>query len=108
MKLLSSFALIAAQVYSLFAGDNIATLTSGNWQEKVMNDEENAWVITFYADWCPYCKTFDTEYELAAGDPTLANKKVKFGAVDVMANRNLTKQYQIKRSPTVKIFGTDK
>ena len=73
-----------------------------------MQDTENAWVVTFYADWCPYCKTFDAEYELASGDPTLANKKVKFGAIDVMANRDLTKLYQIKRSPTVKIFGIDK
>jgi len=108
MKVLSAFALIAAQVWALFDGDNIEILTSDNWDEKVINDEENAWVVTYYADWCPYCKSFSDEYDLAASDPTLADKKIKFGSVDVMANRDLTKKYEIKRSPTVKVFGKDK
>jgi hypothetical protein len=34
--------------------------------------------------------------------------KIKFGAVDVMANRDITAKYAIKRSPTVKLFGKDK
>lgn len=65
-------------------------------------------MVTFYADWCPYCKTFDPEYEAASNDTRLKDKLIKFGAVDVMANRDLTKQFGIKRSPTVKIFGHDK
>ena len=92
----------------MFNGDDIVTLTSASWEDTVANDEDNVWVVSFYADWCPYCKTFSDEYDLAAADPALANKKIKFGAVDVMANRDLTKKYEIKRSPTVKIFGTDK
>mmetsp|Transcript_41491 Transcript_41491/g.54607 ORF Transcript_41491/g.54607 Transcript_41491/m.54607 type:complete len:400 (-) Transcript_41491:233-1432(-) len=108
MRILSAFALIAAQVWALFEGEGIETLTSDNWAEKVDGDEENAWVITFYADWCPYCKTFSDEFSAAITDPELADKKIKFGALDVMANRDLTKKYGIKRSPTVKIFGKDK
>jgi len=65
-------------------------------------------MVTFYADWCPYCKTFDAEYDAASKDGSLKDSRIKFGAVDVMANRDLTKQFGIKRSPTVKIFGHDK
>ena len=65
-------------------------------------------MVTFYADWCPYCKTFDSEYANAAKDVRLKDKNIRFGAVDVMANRDLTKQFGIKRSPTVKVFGHDK
>ena len=108
MRILKALALFAAQVYALFEADGVETLTSENWKELVDDDTDNAWVITFYADWCPYCKTFSDDFGEAVKDPALENKKIKFGAVDVMANRDLTKKFGIKRSPTVKIFGADK
>ena len=109
MKLFSfavGLAIFSAETLAMF--DNVVELGSDNWAEKVGNDKENAWMVTFYADWCPYCKTFDPEFEAASKDVRLKDKLVKFGAVDVMANRDLTKQFGIKRSPTVKIFGHDK
>ena len=108
MRILKALALFAAQVYALFDTDGVETLTSENWKELVDDDKDNAWVVTFYADWCPYCKTFSDDFGAAVKDPSLENKKIKFGAVDVMANRDLTKKFGIKRSPTVKIFGKDK
>ena len=110
MKVWAAVALLAAQVLALFEGDKIEKLTSENFEEKVLKDEENAWVVTFYADWCPYCKTFDEELEGATNDVGLTEKnlKLKFGAIDVMENRDLTRQFGIRRSPTVKIFGKDK
>ena len=38
----------------------------------------------------------------------LYNSKVKFGVVNVMDNRDLTSKYGVKRTPTVKVFGSDK
>ena len=111
MKIFSfavSLAALIADVYALFDGAGIETLTSDNWGDKVDNDKDNAWVVTFYADWCPYCKPFSDEYAKAVSDPALQGKRVKFGAVDVMANRDLISKYGIKRSPTIKVFGTDK
>lgn len=111
MKVASFFAalaVLAADVYALFDGDNIEQLTSANWKEMVENDDENAWVVAFYADWCPYCKTFSDEYNNALADPQLADKRIRFGAVDVMANRDLTSKFGIKRSPSVKVFGPDR
>ena len=108
ISIATSLALVSAQVYALFDSDTVEVLTSDNFAEKVDEDTENAWVVTFYADWCPYCKTFDTEFDNASKDTKLADKKIKFGSVDVMANRDLTSKFGIKRSPTVKLFGTDK
>lgn len=108
MRVLSAFAVVAAQVYALFDTSGVETLTSDNWKELIEDDADNAWVVTFYADWCPYCKTFSDEYAAAVISPKLEDKKVKFAALDVMANRDLTKKFGIKRSPTVKIFGKDR
>ena len=74
----------------------------------VINDAENMWMVTFYADWCPYCEPFAPEYEAAQSDSLLTDKKVKFGALNVMENRDLTQRYQVTRTPTVKIFGSNK
>lgn len=73
-----------------------------------MNDDENMWLVTFYAEWCPYCQPFSPELEAAQVDPALGDKKIKFGAVDVMQSRDITQRYAIQRSPTIKIFGRDK
>lgn len=107
-SLATSLAILAADVFALFDGEQIVQLTSDNFTEKVEDDKDNAWVVTFYADWCPYCKTFSSEFDLASKDTKLKDKKILFGAVDVMANRDLTSKFGIKRSPTVKLFGKDK
>lgn len=104
----ASLAVLIADVYALFDGQGIETLTTDNWADKVDADKDHAWVVTFYADWCPYCKPFSDEYSKAVSDPALVGKRVKFGAVDVMANRDLIKKFGIKRSPTIKVFGIDK
>ena len=109
MKLFSfaaGLAVLTVETLAMF--DNVVQLNSENWADKVEKDDKNAWMVTFYADWCPYCKTFDAEYDAASKDGSLKDSRIKFGAVDVMANRDLTKQFGIKRSPTVKIFGHDK
>lgn len=106
MKLIA-FAAIATQAFAGLFQD-VEILTSDTWADKVENDTDHLWMVTFYADWCPYCAPFDTEFTAASTDILLADKKVKFGSVDVMANRDLTTRYGIKRSPTVKVFGVDK
>lgn len=98
--------MLCAQALALF--DNVNRLDSNNWAEQVENDKDHVWVVSFYADWCPYCKTFDTEFENAMNDPALEGKRIKFGAVNVMDSRDLTTRFGIKRSPTVKIFGADR
>ena len=102
----ASLAILATEAFALF--EDVEKLDLGNWVDKIENDEENAWMVTFYADWCHHCKPFSPIFAGLAQDESLKDKKVKFGAVDVMANKQLTTRFGIKRSPTIKIFGEDK
>ena len=102
----ASLAIMATETFAMF--DGVEQLTSANWAETVDGDDENVWMVTFYADWCPYCESFEPELAKAIAHENLSGKKIRFGAVDVMANRELTQKYGIKRSPTVKMFGRDK
>ena len=45
-------------------------------------------MVTFYADWCPYCKTFDPEYEAASNDTRLKDKLIKFAGKPILAVRD--------------------
>ena len=65
-------------------------------------------MVIFYADWCGYCKPLEEQMESVINDASLKNKKIKFGAVDVMQNKKFTKSWGISRSPTIKFFGQDK
>lgn len=110
MKLISftaGLAVLATQAYAVLF-ESFTQLNSDNWSTTIENDKENVWFVTFYADWCPYCKAFESELSAAVADKTIQGMKVKFGALDVMASRDLTAKYGIKRSPTVKLFGKDK
>ena len=111
MKLFTSFAAgLAVLVTQSYADmfEYVQELDNSNFEEMVMNDDENLWVVAFYADWCPYCESFDPEYESTASDVKLADKAIKFGAINVMENRETTQKFQVRRTPTVKIFGKDK
>ena len=85
--------MLATQAFALF--DQVQKLDESNFDEIVMNDDENMWLVTFYAEWCPYCQPFSPELEAAQVDPTLGDKKIKFGAVDVMQSRDITQRYAI-------------
>ena len=82
--------------------------TKESFEDVILNDDENMWMVTFYADWCPYCKPVYEELSEAKNDYSLLDKKVKFGVVDVMANRDLLKEYDVRQSPSIKVFGVDK
>lgn len=102
----SALAIMASQVYALF--DDVEQLTSDNWAEKIDSDGDHLWVVTFYADWCPYCQKFEPELSGAVKELGETDKRVKFGAVDVMEHRDLIAKYGVRRSPTIKVFGADK
>lgn len=63
----ASLAVLATEAFALF--ENVEKLDSATWADRVENDNDNAWVVTFYADWCPYCEPFSAEFEAAYKDP---------------------------------------
>ena len=82
--------------------------TKESFEDVILNDDENMWMVAFYADWCPYCKPVYEELSEAKNDYSLLDKKVKFGVVDVMANRDILNEYDVKQSPSIMVFGVDK
>ena len=89
----ASLAVLATQAFALF--EQVQKLDESNFDDLVMSDDENMWMVTFYAEWCPYCQPFSPEYEAAQVSPVLEDKKIKFGAVDVMQSRDITQRYAI-------------
>lgn len=108
MKLFSfaaSLAILASEAFAMF--EEAENLDEASWEDKVINSDE-AWMITFYTEWCPYCTKFSDEIKVAKQDNELEGKMVRFGAVNAMTNRGLSKKYNVKRAPTIKVFGQDK
>ena len=97
---------LATQAYAMF--NNLEEFNADNWQNKVVNDKEHFQLVIFYADWCGYCNPLAEEMESVMNDPSIQDKKIKIGAVDVMQNKKFTKSFGISRSPTIKFFGKDK
>ena len=106
MKLFAAaLATLAAVANAHF--DNVERLVSQNFDDLVINSGE-VWMVAFYPDFCPHCVDADPEFTLARDQLANLGYPVRFGAVDVMANRDLTEKYQITRAPTFKFFGLDK
>ena len=106
ISLAAGIAVLAAEVAAMF--DELTTLDSDNWDSTVTSDKDNVWAVTFYSDWCPSCQNLETTILSAVSDPALKDKNIKFGAVDIMAQSNLAAKFEVKGSPTVKVFGADK
>ena len=66
MKLVNfaaSLAFLASEAFALF--DSVQKLDAATFADTVLADDENLWMVTFYADWCPYCGPFSAEFEAA-------------------------------------------
>ena len=55
-NLATSLAVLAVQAFALFEG--VEKLDATNFNTRVKQDTENMWIVSFYADWCPYCQPF--------------------------------------------------
>ena len=51
--------------------NDFTKLTEYNFRDIVLDDPDNMWFITFYADWCPHCKTLDEELSDARDDESI-------------------------------------
>jgi len=79
---------------------NVLTLTKDNFQTEVLSSPQPV-LVDFWATWCGPCKTVaPTVAELA----TEFEGKAKVGKVDVDAQPELAKQYDISAIPALMIF----
>ena len=83
---------------------DVIELTDDNFDNTVFNDE-NMWLIAFYAPWCGHCKKLLPEWTAAA---TQLKGTVKIAKVDATVHQKLAQRYQIQGYPTIKVFAPGK
>lgn len=83
-------------------------LTDSNFKDLVVNVEKDSiWIVTFYLPWCVHAKNFEPEYDSTVERLRSQGYKINFGAIDVSANPQTGRYYNIDSSPIVKAFYHD-
>lgn len=78
---------------------SIVRLNSDNFDAEITNNDGLA-VVLFFANWCGHCKNLKPKFIQMAQN----SGSIKFGAVDVDKEGDLTQEYEVSGFPTVIIF----
>ena len=81
-------------------GKGMMSLTDATFEEEVLQSDIPV-LVDFTATWCGPCKQIVPILEKTAGE---YQGKVKFGQVDVDANRQTAMTYLVRSIPTLLLF----
>lgn len=84
----------------MMAGTNVVELTSGNWQNEVVDNAVPV-LVDFWAVWCGPCRAIAPSIEQLADEYA---GKIRVGKVNVDDQQELAAQYRINSIPQVYIF----
>ena len=79
---------------------DVIELSDENFDQEVISSDD-PWLVEFYAPWCGHCKNLAPHWAKAA---TELKGKVKLGALDATAHKNIASQYSVQGYPTIKFF----
>ena len=84
------------------------------YNNRVLNDKENAWVVAFVSPTCPSCHTLGEKWDSIQATTRDHEQNVKFGYVNTRTEagkqilKDFTGDVQMKYTPTVLVYGSDK
>lgn len=79
---------------------NMQVLTPDMFLEKVINNPDpssRAWLVDFFAPWCPPCMRFLPEFRKASRN---FDSLVNFGSLDCSVHSHFCRQYNVRSYPT--------
>lgn len=82
------------------AGDNVLTVTTGNFQGEVL-DADVPVLLDFWAVWCGPCRAVAPIVDQLA---TEYGGKAKIGKVDIDKEQELARRFGIASIPTLMVF----
>ncbi|KAK0180923.1 hypothetical protein PV327_003253 [Microctonus hyperodae] len=85
--------------------DHVVILNSTNLKNTIYGGE-NAWVVEFYANWCPHCQRFAAIWKTLAHSIDNWKDIVKIGVFDcaTVENTPFCRDYMVMTVPTLKYF----
>lgn len=81
-----------------------AELDIDNFEEEVLQNENVVWIIEFYSDHCPICKSLKPEIIKAAKTVTASRKDVRLGGVNSRVNWDIPEKWGVTSYPWVACF----
>lgn len=82
-------------------GKGAEELTADGFNETVLNQSKDVWMVLFYAPWCGHCKSAMPAWDSASNE---ADSGAKFGKVDCTVHQSICSNYGVQGYPTIKAF----
>ncbi|KAI4463825.1 protein disulfide-isomerase a6 [Holotrichia oblita] len=99
------FAVYLVETFALYpSSSDVILLNPNNFDSLVVNNDE-VWIVQFFASWCGHCQQLVPEYQKAA---TALKGVVKVGAINADEHKDFGKRFDVRGFPTIKIFGKNK
>ena len=82
-------------------GSGAIEITADNFNELVVNQNKNVFMVMFFAPWCGHCKASMPAWDAASSE---AEDGIKFGKIDCTAHQGICSNYGVQGYPTIKAF----